>query len=143
MPLPIPKPGLVLSYSYLWKHQALAGNEEGVKDRPCAVTLVAETSETDTTVWVVPITRTDPGNDDIAIEIPPRVKKHLDLDDERSWIIINEVNTFVWPGPDLRPLPGNKGRVDYGYLPPKLYDQIRDKMVALHQAQSLRAVKRT
>ncbi len=142
MSLPIPEPGLVLSYSYLWKRQANVGNEEGVKDRPCAVTLVIETSDTDTTVWVAPITHTDPNNDAISIEIPARVKSHLGLDDERSWIIINEVNIFVWPGPDLRPVPGNKGVFNYGYLPPKLYDQIREKMVLLHKARHLRPVRR-
>jgi len=143
MSLPIPEPGLVLSYSYLWKHQALAGNEEGVKDRPCAVTLVIEASDTETTVWVAPITHTDPSDDKLSIEIPARVKRHLNLDGERSWIIVNEVNIFIWPGPDLRPVPGNKGEFDYGYLPPKLFDQIREKMVSLHKARNLRPVKRS
>ena len=143
MPLPVPEPGLVLSYAYLWRHQAQAGNEEGVKDRPCAVTLVIEKSDTETTVWVAPITHSNPGNDDISIEIPTRVKRHLGLDGERSWVILNEVNTFIWPGPDLRPIPGKKAVFDYGYLPPKLYDKIRKKMVSLHKSRTLRPVKRT
>jgi hypothetical protein len=143
MSLPTPEPGLVLSYSYLWKHQAQAGNEEGMKDRPCAVTLVIETSDTETTVWVAPITHTNPNDDKISIEIPSRVKNHLGLDNERSWIIINEVNVFVWPGPDLRPVPGNKGVFNYGFLPPKLYDQLREKMLSLYKTATLRSVKRS
>lgn len=143
MSLPNPEPGLVLSYSYLWKHQAQTGNEEGAKNRPCAVTLVIEKSDTETVVWVAPITHTDPDDREIAIEIPPRIKNHLGLDGERSWIILNEVNIFFWPGPDLRPVPGSKGIFGYGYLPPKLYDKIREKMLALHKARNLRPVKRT
>ncbi len=143
MSRPTPEPGLVLSYSYLWKHQARAGSEEGVKDRPCAVTLVVEETNTEATVWVAPITHTDPDNDEISIEIPPRVKAHLGLDEGRSWVILNEVNIFIWPGPDLRPVPGDKAIFDYGYLPPKLYDEIREKMVALYKSRHLRPVKRT
>jgi hypothetical protein len=38
--LPIPQPGLVIRYSYLWSAEAQAGKEEGTKDRPCAIILV-------------------------------------------------------------------------------------------------------
>jgi hypothetical protein len=37
---PVPQPGLVIRYSYLWEREALEGREEGVKDRPCAIVLV-------------------------------------------------------------------------------------------------------
>jgi hypothetical protein len=37
----------------------------------------------------------------VAVEIPLRVKEHLRLDSERSWVILNEVNVFTWPGFDL------------------------------------------
>lgn len=36
MPLPVPVPGLVIRYGYLWHSEHLAGREEG-KDRPCAI----------------------------------------------------------------------------------------------------------
>jgi hypothetical protein len=62
-----------------------------------------------------------------AVEIPPRVKEHLGLDSERSWVILNEVNVFRWPGFDLRPIKGGGGRVDYGFLPPKLFDRLIEK----------------
>jgi hypothetical protein len=38
--LPEPVPGLVIRYSYLWAEEYGRGQEEGVKDRPCAVILV-------------------------------------------------------------------------------------------------------
>ena len=40
MAFPEPAPGLVIRYSYLWAEQHRGGQEEGVKDRPCAVILV-------------------------------------------------------------------------------------------------------
>jgi len=33
---------LVIRFSYLWKREADAGREEGVKDRPCAVVIAIE-----------------------------------------------------------------------------------------------------
>ena len=35
--MPLPVPGLVIRYSYLWHSEHLAGREEGTKDRPCAI----------------------------------------------------------------------------------------------------------
>ena len=47
------------------------------------------------------------------------VKRHLGLDDERSWIVVAEGNEFDWPGYDLRKI-GRSDRYDYGFLPPSL-----------------------
>jgi hypothetical protein len=53
-------------------------------------------------VVVAPITHTPPADPDASIEIPAQVKARLGLDGERSWVRIDEVNRFVWPGYDLR-----------------------------------------
>ena len=99
-----------------------AGREEGVKDRPCAIVLTTEHHDEDTIVTVVPITHTEPADMTIALELPARVKAHLGLDDERSWIIFNEADRFLWPGPDLRPISGRSpSEFAYGFLPPKLF----------------------
>ena len=37
MTLPVPLPGLVIRYSFLWSREARAGATEGRKDRPCAI----------------------------------------------------------------------------------------------------------
>ncbi len=64
-------------------------------------------------VYVLAVTHTPPGDPEEAIEIPHRVKQQLRLDVERSWIILDEINDFLWPGYDLRPVPGSRpGRVD-------------------------------
>ncbi|WP_338049140.1 hypothetical protein [Rhodoplanes elegans] len=39
MDIPRPVSGLVIRYAYLWRREHLAGRDEGVKDRPCAVLL--------------------------------------------------------------------------------------------------------
>ena len=56
-------------------------------------------------VTVLPITDSAPSDPKTAVEIPMQVKRHLCLDDRRSWIVITEGNEFIWPGYDLRKLP--------------------------------------
>jgi hypothetical protein len=77
------------------------------------------------------------------MEIPPRVKQHLGLDGERSWIILDEINDFLWPGFDLRPVPGSEpARMDYGMLPPRFYRAVREAVLALARDRRLRRVPR-
>ncbi|PJB72252.1 MAG: hypothetical protein CO093_03275 [Alphaproteobacteria bacterium CG_4_9_14_3_um_filter_47_13] len=57
----------------------------------------------------------------MAIEIPLKVKEHLNLDSERSWIVCLEVNRFIWPGSDLRHIPNHEEiPYSYGVLSPRL-----------------------
>lgn len=56
MALPVPQPGLVIRYSYLWHAEHEQGQEEGSKDRPCAIVLTYREEHGDTIVTVVPIT---------------------------------------------------------------------------------------
>jgi hypothetical protein len=103
MPIPTPEPGLVISYAYLWHHEHQAGQEEGRKDRPSVIVLAVERAVNDTTVVVVlPITHNPPTVPASAVEISAAVKRHLGLDDERSWIVVAEGNEFDWLGYDLR-----------------------------------------
>lgn len=121
-----PEPGLVVSYAYVWRREYEAGQEEGRKNRPCVIVLSVEKRNSGTRVTVAPITHTPPQAGTPCLEIPLRVKQHLGLDDARSWVILDEVNEFMWPGYDLRPIPGKQGDVAYGFLPPRLFDQIRN-----------------
>jgi hypothetical protein len=81
---------------------------------------------------VAPITHAAPAADGSALEIPPRVKAHLGLDDARSWVVTDEVNEFPWPGFDLEP--NQDGEIAYGILPPRLYNKI--KYMVLESARS-------
>ena len=134
MPYPKPENGLVISYSYLWKNEYKAGQLEGLKNRPCAIILVIEKNEAEQIVTVAPITHTPPQNLHAAIEIPSKVKQHLGLDGERSWIILDDFNQFQWPGYDLRPISKTLDKYDFGFLPPALYQQITHRIVGLHQS---------
>ena len=129
---PAPQPGLVISYSYLWSDEAAEGRVEGRKDRPCAIVIALEAlGDRSRTVAVVPITHSAPPDPNVAVEIPLRVKEHLGLDGERSWIMLNEMNVFRWPGFDLRPIARDENRVDYGFLPPRFFDSVIEKLTRL------------
>jgi uncharacterized protein YifN (PemK superfamily) len=142
--LPKPVPGQVLRYSYLWASEHRRGREEGVKDRPCAVVMVVSDELGDQVVTVLPITHTPPSNPSLAVEIPNRTKRRLELDDQPSWIIVSEANRFVWPGPDLRLGPsGDAATVEFGYLPKDLFEAIREKLIHAIQAKLVRVVSRT
>jgi hypothetical protein len=141
---PEPHPGLVIRYSYLWKREQDEGLEDGSKDRPCAIVLSVLDEDEEREVLVLPITHTAPGNPDDAIEIPAPTKNRLGLDAGRSWIVITEANEFVWPGPDLRTLPGrDTSTIAYGSLPPKLFAHVRDRFLERAQRDKSARVRRS
>lgn len=144
MAFPIPSPGLVIRYSFLWSDDAARGQEEGDKDRPCAVVVTTTNDAGDTVVYVLPITHTPPRNAAHAVEIPIATKRRLGLDDERSWIIISELNRFIWPGPDLRMrVAGDPSSVAYGELPAKLMTDVLVRLEAAVAARRARTTKRS
>jgi hypothetical protein len=131
---PEPKVGLVISYAYLWVEEAENGQVEGRKERPCAIIVALDSigsAGKHKQVTVVPITHSPHVDPNVAVEIPQRVKQHLGLDSERSWVILDEINEFIWPGYDLRPIKGDQSRVDYGFLPPQFFDQLIEKFARL------------
>ncbi len=144
MRLPPPQPGLVIRYSFVWSREFAAGQEEGRKDRPCAIILSALAVDGETRVYVLPVTHTPPNDPEVAVEIPLRVKSQLKLDDVRSWIILDEINDFVWPGYDLRRVPESQpAQVHYGFLAPRFFDQVRERFQALAVKRRVRRVPRT
>ena len=132
MTFPTPIAGMVIHYAYLWQREHERGIEEGGKDRPCAVLLAVTDDAGDQQVIVLPITHSPPHDATTAIEIPAATKRRLNLDDDRSWVILEEANRFIWPGPDLRPMKsGNMTTVVYGELPADLFRKIRERWLAL------------
>jgi len=141
---PEPYAGLVIRYSYLWKREFDAGREEGTKDRPCAIVMTVVDEDGDKEVLVLPVTHSPPADPADAIEIPAATKTRLGLDGERSWIVITEGNEFVWPGPDLRTVPGRDESTNaYGPLPPRFFAYVRDKFLERDRHEKSRRVKRT
>lgn len=144
MSLPKPEPGLVIRYSYLWLREHREGREEGAKDRPCAIVVALLDDDGETQVVVVPVTHSPPGDLAAALELPPAIKRHLGLDQERSWVVLSESNLFDWPGPDLRRVSGGgDDSVAYGRLPPKFFAELRRRFLALEDAAHSRRVQRT
>lgn len=69
MPLPELEPGLVISYSYLWRVEYEAEHDEGQKDRPCAIILALERPEDATTIVTAPpIIHSPPADPATAVE---------------------------------------------------------------------------
>lgn len=144
MSLPTPVPGLVISYSYLWARERKQGAEEGRKNRPSAIVAAKQVIEGREVVTVVPITHTPPADPADAIEMPPALKAHLGLDDAPSWIVITETNDFLWPGPDLRPIPGTQPTsFAYGMLPPSFFAHLRRRILEAYRLRTLTQVPRS
>jgi hypothetical protein len=141
-----PKIGYVFRYAYLWHSEFDRAQQEGAKERPC-VLIVATTRldpEGRLSVRVVRITHRAPADQAAAVEIPLATKRRLGLDGDRSWVILAEGNSFVWPGPDIRAVPGKLPKsIYYGPLPPKLFRQIIRQLVAMARLQRHRDVPRT
>ena len=125
---PVPIPGLVIRYAYLWKREADRGQIEGQKHRPCVVVLCVEEVDGEKVVTVAPVTHNPPTNSDQAIALTPATRRRLGLDEEKNWIMATEVNTFFWPGPDLAPTPD--GQYAYGELPALVFEALIQKILA-------------
>ena len=136
-----PAPGLVFPFVYLWRREHERGEESGRKPRPCVV-VIAVTAAPGGAIRVVvsPITSQNPGETRAAVEMPRRVKAHLGLDAERSWVICDEYNEFIWPGVDAALTPG--GEAAYGYAPDALVDRIRAELRAAIVRGGLKGVAR-
>ena len=130
MALPEPKPGLVIRYDYLWTREVSAGRDQG-KDRPACLVAASDSIITPRFVVILPITHTQPDSDAVAVEIPPKVRRAIGLDDAPSWVIVSEHNVDEWPNGGLASIPGRPGVFSYGFIPPGLFGQIQEKFLAL------------
>lgn len=131
MTWPAPQVGQIIRYAYLWRREADAGREEGQKDRPAVIVVAQRREGNDIRVVVAPITHAPPIDPSEALEIPRATCKRVGLDGERQWIVVSELNSFLWPGPDLRPLPGHgAASVIMGLLPAKLSAMVNERLQA-------------
>ncbi len=72
------------------------------------------------------------------------MKRRLGLDAAASRIITRELNRFVWPGYDLRPIArGQPDAFAWGFLPVELLDAVKREMIAHHQGRRLRTIDRS
>src|SRR5438445_5204643 len=86
------------------------------EDLPVRRHLANRTMLGKTLAYVAAISHKPPTAAERAIEVPRKLKRHLGLDEDPSWIYTDQVNEFIWPGPDLQAadrlsnLPGHGGR---------------------------------
>ena len=93
---------------------------------------------------VLAITHTPPNDPVDAVPIPLDVKRRLGLDDASSWIVTTEANSFVWPEPDIRSVPGRvPATAVYGRVPGSLLKQAALSYLANHRVQRSRRIVRT
>jgi hypothetical protein len=127
-----PKPGFVIRYLYDWSTPGETVATSAEKERPAVIILAIMKGPNGTMVRVAPITHRAPDRAERAVELPQRTKARLGLDGERSWVILDHMNEFVWPGPDIRPVPGQEpATIYYGPLPPALYEDIKHRLLGL------------
>jgi hypothetical protein len=95
-----------------------------------------------TRLLVAPITHVAPERSADAIELPANVKKQIGLDSGPGWIVLTELNSFIWPGPDVRIAPGQQSP-HYDAIPDWLFFDVRDAVIRHRGAGKLRITKRT
>lgn len=144
-----PAVGLVIRHAYLWSREQRSGRRDGVKDRPCVVVINYEPVPGLPGRYVVdvaPITHSVQSEDD-GVEIPLSVKRRMGLDEDASWIVTTEVNRFIWPGPDLTPLPGTglseKPLWHYGFLAHDVFQKVKAAVLARRALKTLEVVPRS
>lgn len=141
MPLPDPRPGLVIRYDYLWSREAAAGRDQG-KERPACLVAATDPAASPRFVVILPITHTRPDKDTVGIEIPAKVREALGLDDAPSWVIVSEHNVDEWPNGGLASLPGGPGVFSYGFIPPGLFAQVKARFLELYEQGRTGGVRR-
>ena len=120
----------------------MQGEESGRKDRPVVVVVATIASGERIQLLVAPITHSAPDNPVGAVEIPLSVKRLLGLDDQPSWIMLTELNRFIWPGPDIRPAPGHDHPF-YDALPDWLFERVRAGLLQHSERGRLKVTRRT
>ena len=123
----------------------MRGQEEGRKDRP-ALVLALAVREIDgaLNVLVLAVTHTSPTDPADAVPFPPNIKRAIGLDDAPSWIVTTEANAFLWPGPDVRPIPGRAPRtMIYGKIPNALLRRVAKSYLVNRRKQRSQLVTRT
>jgi|SRR4051812_2439780 hypothetical protein len=89
---------------------------------------------------VCAITHSPPEPPTIGIEIPAEAKGDTGLDEDRSWVIVNEVNKVGWSS--SRFTRTNLGRWTYGVLPEEVMTAVRDAIRDRIKANQMDVVDR-
>lgn len=135
-----PEQGDVWSCSYLWRWQHERGETEGRKRRPTAfVATVASADDRRTDLFILAITKSEPGQDRLAIEIPQIERVRAGLAAElRLWIILDEYNhDYLEASFYLEP----NGRI--GKFSSAFHKQILSRFIQAAKNKRVRSISRT
>jgi hypothetical protein len=139
-----PERGSVIRYAYLWAREEIHGKREAAKERPTLVLAISILEEDGKhRVYGAAITHSPPVKPADAVPLPQNVKHQLGLDGEPAWIVTTELNAFIWPGPDIRPIPGRQPRTFvYGRVPDALLKRVARSFLENRKKQLAAVVTR-
>jgi hypothetical protein len=140
--VPGPRIGSLIWFRYLWAIDANAGQIFGKKLRRCVVIgKVQHVPDGPVKVMVAPITHLKPDDTFVAIEVSAEDAIALRLDNETSWIIVDDINYFTWVGPDIEQ-DQNTGAYEVGFLAPSLFQRVTEKFNELTQLRRTKFIAR-
>ncbi len=89
-----PPRGSIVTYPYLWLHQAQRGETEGRKDRPCCLILAVRNEDSgEHHLMLLAISSQPPADNQEAIAIPDIERRRAGLSRYPSaWIVTSEFN---------------------------------------------------
>jgi hypothetical protein len=129
-----PPIGNLVAYEYLWLSQENTRND-GAKAYPVALIFAKKIIASVTLAYAVGVSHKSPHASEKAIEVPKKLKRHLGLDEDRSWIYTDQLNEFTWPGPDLKPaewlskLPSARNSCIIGALPINWFALVKQDVI--------------
>jgi hypothetical protein len=143
-----PPIGNLVAYEYLWLSQQNT-REDGAKVYPVALIFAKKIIASVTLAYAVGMSHKPPDASEKAIEVPRKLKRHLGLDEDPSWIYCDQLNEFTWPGPDLRPaerlskLPKARDSCIIGALPKDWFALVKQHVVDNLKLKRVQIIRRT
>jgi hypothetical protein len=142
-----PPVGNLIAYEYL-SHSQATRREDGAKTYPTALLLARSWEFSSTLVYALGISHMPPSGRQ-ALEVPAKLRRWIGLDERPQWIYTDEVNVFVWPGPDLRPAryisrrPVDAETCILGPLPNDWFAEVQRHFRQSYEMRVVNVVKRT
>jgi hypothetical protein len=143
-----PPIGNLIAYEYLWLSQKDA-REDGAKVYPVALLFAKKFVGPVTLAYAVGMSHKPPEPAERAIEVPKKLKRHLGLDEDPSWIYTDQLNEFAWSGPDIRPaewistLPSARDTCVIGALPNSWFGLIKRDVIENLKLKRAQIIRRT
>ena len=149
MKIPLSAPvGSIVAYEYLW-HSQSGTRDDGEKTRPAVVVLSAVRDGSKEIVYCLGISHSEPKSHQRALPLPTKLLRYLGLSEEPSLAYTDQLNVFIWPGPDLRPAswlssrPHTDDSCVIGHLPSDWFELLKMHLEESRQLGKLAAIKRS